>query len=239
MIEAIAAVLLPLLAATPAAGAAPAADAGQVRAEHAPMAPEVKSLVDRMQAFYERTSDFTTSFRQEYAYKAFKRTQTSTGKIAFKKPALMRWDYEKPSPRSIVLSGDKVYLYEPGDGSTPPTLTKGAFDSGQLSASVTFLWGKGKLADEFSIARIACDKCKGVLLELTPLAPDPRFKKVRFEVDPRTAMVTRSVVFDQAGNENAVTFLDVKTNVGLGHDHFTLSPPENTVIHDYTAKPKG
>ena len=227
MFKATFAVLLPLLAA-----------ASPQDTESPAMTPEVKALVERMQAFYERTADFTASFRQEYSYKLFKRTQTSTGKPAFKKPGLMRRDYEKPSPKSIILAGDRVYLYEPGDGTSPPTLTKGAFDSGQLSASVTFLWGKGKLADEFSIVRVPCQKCRGALLELTPLRPDPRFKKVRFEVEPRTAMVTRSVVFDQAGNENAVTFLEVKTNVGLGPDHFTLSPPENTVIHDYTAKTK-
>ncbi|MFL5318425.1 MAG: hypothetical protein ACJ790_02125, partial [Myxococcaceae bacterium] len=42
------------------------------------MAPDVKALVDRMQAFYEKTADFTASFRQDYHYKAFKRTATSS-----------------------------------------------------------------------------------------------------------------------------------------------------------------
>lgn len=220
------------------AAQAPAASE-QVEAEpaKAPMAPEVKALVDRMQGFYEKTSDFTTSFRQDYLYKSFKRTQTSTGKIAFKKPALMRWDYEKPAAKTIILAGEKVYMFDPGDGKAPPTLTKGAFNSSQLSASVTFLWGRGKLADEFAIAQIACDKCQGTLLELTPLRVDPRFKKVRFEVDPKTATVTRSIVFDHDGNENAITFSDIKTNTGIAQDHFTLTPPENTVVNDYTQKP--
>ena len=58
-----------------------------------PMTPEVRSLVERMQAFYERTTDFTADFRQDYAYKTFGRTVTSTGTVAFQKPAKMRWDY--------------------------------------------------------------------------------------------------------------------------------------------------
>src|SRR5262245_12132177 len=57
----------------PAAPAAPAST------------PEVKALVDRMQAFYEKVGDFTASFKQDYTYKIAKRTQTSTGKVTFRK----------------------------------------------------------------------------------------------------------------------------------------------------------
>src|SRR5262245_45844177 len=87
--------------AAPAAAPAPAvtsSDAGTAPAKPQPAAApsaDVKALVDRMQSFYEGTQDFTASFRQDYTYKAFKRTQTSTGKVLFKKPGMMRWEYEK------------------------------------------------------------------------------------------------------------------------------------------------
>ena len=42
-------------------------------------APDVKALVDRVPAFYEKTNDFTADFKQDYTYKAFKRTQRSSG----------------------------------------------------------------------------------------------------------------------------------------------------------------
>jgi outer membrane lipoprotein carrier protein len=198
-----------------------------------PMAPEVKALVDRMQSFYEKTDDFTASFRQEYTYKAFKRTQTSTGLVTFKKPGLMRWEYAKPSPKSFVLAGEKVYAYDP----EAMTLTKASINTHQLSASVTFLWGRGKLADEFDISRAECKACKGPLLELDPVKPDPRFKQIRLEVDPKTAQVVQSTVVDPDGSENAIRFSDLKTNTGVGPDTFKLNPPEGTQIVDLT-KPK-
>jgi outer membrane lipoprotein carrier protein len=170
-------------------GAAPAQAAAQARK---PMAPEVKSLVERMQSFYEKTDDFTASFKQEYTYKAFKRTQTSTGLVTFKKPGLMRWEYAKPSPKSFVLAGEKVYAYDP----EAMTLTKASINTHQLSASVTFLWGQGKLADEFDISRAECKACQGPLLALDPVKPDPRFKQIRLEVDPKTAQVLQSTVVD-------------------------------------------
>jgi outer membrane lipoprotein carrier protein len=197
----------------------------------AAMNPDVKALVDRMQAFYEKVQDFTADFSQSYTYKMAKRIQTSTGKVTFKKPGMMRWEYEKPTPKTFVLAGDRAYTYDP----QAMLLTKAAFDQSQLSASVTFLFGTGKLEKEFTISRVDCPKCTGTLLELLPLKPDPRFKKVRLEVDPKTAQVLRSIVYDPDGSENAITFSNLKTNVGVNKDVFVLNAPEGTQIQDLTA----
>jgi outer membrane lipoprotein carrier protein len=219
---------------------APAAEAAKPAAEAAKpavkgsVAPEVKALVERMQAFYEKTEDFKASFKQDYKYKAFRRTQTSTGTVTYKKPGLMRWEYENPSPRTFVLAGNKVYAYDP----PAQTLTVGSVDTNKLSASVTFLFGQGRLADEFHIKKGACADCKGTLLVLDPAQPDPRFRQVRLEVDPKTAQVLKSTVVDPDGSENTIAFLDLKTNVGISKDSFRLDPPEGTRIDDFTKQKK-
>jgi len=213
-----------------------ALDGGVARAQAKPMSPEVKDLVDRMQAFYEKTQDFTAEFQQVYSYKTFKRVTKSSGKVTYKKPALMRWEYEtqdgKPSPRTFVLAGDRVYAFDPA----AKLLTRAAISTNQLSASVTFLWGQGKLADEFSIEVASCKDCSGTLLELTPLVADPRFKRVKLEVDPKTAQVIRSIVVDPDGSENAITFLKMVTNTGVDEAHFKLSPPPGTQVQDFLPK---
>ncbi len=196
----------------------------------AALTPEVKALVDRVQSFYEKTTDFTADFKQDYTYKAFKRTQTSGGKVTYAKPAQMRWDYQKPSPRTFVLSKDRVTMLDP----EAQTLTTTSIATSQLSASVTFLWGQGKLADEFAIAKKDCKDCKGTLLELTPLKPDPRFQKVLLEVDPKTAMVLKSTVIDPDGSENAITFGAMQLNTGVDLKKFQLDPPPGTQVIDYT-----
>jgi outer membrane lipoprotein carrier protein len=145
----------------------------------------------------------------------------------------MRWEYEKPSPRTFVLAGSKVYAYDP----PAQTLTVGSVDTSQLSASVTFLFGQGRLADEFHIKKGTCADCKGTLLVLDPAKADPRFRQVRLEVDPKTAQVLKSTVVDPDGSENAIAFLELKTNVGVSKDSFKLDPPEGTRIDDFT-KPR-
>lgn len=204
-------------------------DAGLRAVKKAELAPDVKALVDRVQAFYEKTQDFTADFTQEYTYKAFKRTQTSSGKVTFKKPALMRWEYEKPSPRTFVLAGDRVFAHDP----EAKLITRAALSTNQLSASVTFLFGVGKLENEFSIVKKACAKCTGTQLELTPLVPDPRFKKILLEVDEQTAQVRKSTVIDPDGSENAISFIGLTTNVGINESHFKLTPPPGTQVQDF------
>jgi outer membrane lipoprotein carrier protein len=142
----------------------------------------------------------------------------------------MRWDYEKPSARSFVLAGTKVYAHDP----EAKTLTVAAIDTSQLSASVTFLFGQGKLQDEFAISKGDCKDCKGTLLILDPLVKDPRFRQVRLEVDPKTAQVRRSIVIDPDGSENAITFGVLQTNQGVDRAVFKLTPPADTQVMDYT-----
>jgi outer membrane lipoprotein carrier protein len=193
----------------------------------------VMPLVERMQKFYETTADFTARFEQQYTYKTFKRKQSSAGTVVFKKPGQMRWDYQQPSAKVFVLSGERAYAYDP----EALTLSKTAINTSTLSASVTFLFGRGRLADEFNITQGECKDClgQGVLLVLSPKKPDPRFKQVKLEVDPSSAQVTRSIVIDPDGSENAIRFFDLKTNVGASADTFRIEPKAGTQIIDMTA----
>jgi outer membrane lipoprotein carrier protein len=223
--------------ATPTAAkpAAPAADAAKpAQTVKGSVAPDVKALVDRMQAFYEKTNDFKADFKQDYKYKTFRRTQTSTGTVIYKKPGLMRWEYEKPSKRTFVLAGSKVYAHDP----EAQSLTVASVDTSKLSASVTFLFGQGKLADEFNIKKGTCADCKGTLLVLDPAQPDPRFRQVRLEVDTNTAQVLKSTVVDPDGSENTIAFLNLKTNVNIEADSFKINPPQGTRVDDFTKQKK-
>jgi outer membrane lipoprotein carrier protein len=209
-----------------------------------PLAPEVKALVDKVQSFYERTHDFTADFRQDYTYAASRRSTSSSGTVTYKRSAQMRWEYSKPSPRTFVLVQDRAYMYDP----QAKLLTRASINTNQLSASVTFLWGQGKLADEFSITQKPCVECETVtaahpkatvLLELVPFEPDPRFKKVQLEVDLVTAQVVKSTVFDPDGSVNAIVFLNLKANAGVEDKAFKLSLPPGTQLQDFLVPDAG
>ena len=94
---------------------------------------------------------------------------------------------------------------------------------------------------ELSSRRTSLTRAEAVyrtLMVLDPVRPDPRFRQVRLEVDTKTAQVLKSTVVDPDGSENAISFLDLKTNVGIAADSFKINPPEGTRVEDFTKQTK-
>ncbi len=218
----------------PAAGPAPAAPVpggapqGAAASPAAPD-PKVKRAVDQMQRFYEETKDFTATFQQNYQHKGFP-SKRASGTVRFKKRGgSMRWDYLKPDEKVFVISGKKIFTYD----KEAKQLTVGSIDTDRLSASITFLWGQGRLEREFDIRSAdRKDLSGGIALELSPKAADPRFREVFFLLDPTTYAVKESLVVDPDGSENRVAFLDVKTNTGFTDEVFQIEHPKDTqIIH--------
>ena len=198
--------------ATPAVAAeAPPAPAPAPRAD-----PEVAAAVKKMQAFYGRTKGFDTRFEQRFVAGAGSRLGgVAGGRIRFRKPEggtgpLMRWDYD--DGRILLLVKDTSWTYDPDTKQA----TEYRVDPAQLSAAVTFLWGQGRLSEEFDITRATrADLADGLALALEPKKPTSAFSRVFLVVDPATGVVRQSVVVQPNGAENRIRFLEPKTDVKL------------------------
>lgn len=209
-----------LLLATPAPAAPPPTAPTETQAA-------ARSAVRSMQAFYEKLTDCSVSFTQTYVNEAFKKTLQSSGTLRFKKPGMLRFDYSAPEAKSFVVKNDRITSYVPA----AQQAMVGSFKADQLSASVTFLFGKGNLESEFTVHPAdRADLAAGTALLLLPKRDDPRFQKLYFVVDPQTSSVRESVVVDPSGNENRFDFKNIKANTGLSEKDFDDSLPKGTQI---------
>jgi outer membrane lipoprotein carrier protein len=195
--------------------------------------PAVGAAVAKMQGFYERTKGFDTRFEQRFSAGAGSRLGggVAGGRIRFRKPEggtgpLMRWDYD--DGRILLLVRDTSWTYDPDTKQA----TEYRVDPAQLSAAVTFLWGQGKLADEFRIARATrTDLGDGLALALDPKKPSTAFERVFLVVDPATGIVRQSVVVQPNGAENRIRFLDPKVDAKVdaaAFDPAKAFPPGTT-----------
>ena len=189
-------------------------------------APEAPALAGKVQAYYEKTKDFAANFVQTYTYSAAGRSQTSRGTLRVKKPGKLRWDYLDPSKKTIVVNGARLVQYEPEENQA---FVDEHFDASAMSAAVTFLLGKGKLAREFELSAEAADR-----LVLTPRKPDARVDRVVLTVSD-SGEVTDTRVVDGSGNVNEVEFQKLQRNVGLKDDVFDLELPKDV----HLVKPPG
>src|SRR5512147_2814915 len=138
--------------------------------------PAAADLARKVQAYYERTQDLEARFQQVYTYSGFGRKQVSSGTLRVKKPGMMRWDYEKPTAKTIAVKGSRLVQYEPQEHQA---YVDEKFDASAMSAAVTFLLGKGDLAREFDLAT-----GDGGTLVLRPKVPDPRVESIALTVGP-------------------------------------------------------
>jgi outer membrane lipoprotein carrier protein len=203
-----------LLAVAPAA--APAAPA--------PGRLPLPVVIEKMQKNYDQARDFRAHFSQKYTNVAFNRTKVSSGEVAFKKGGRMRWDYDKPDPQMFISDGKTLWLYEPEDKQA----FRQSLKESQLPGALSFLLGKGKLADEFEIApagEIAYGNKVDYRLSLKPKQPQATYKSIYFIVDAKTFYVTETVLVNAQGDINDITFSDVKVNTKLPDTLFKWSVP--------------
>jgi outer membrane lipoprotein carrier protein len=176
------------------------------------------ALAQKVQAYYEKTADLEARFTQTYTYAAFGRAQVSKGTLRVKKPGKLRWDYDSPSKKSIVVNGSRLVQYEP---EANQAYVDERFDASAMSAAVTFLLGQGRLDKEFDLSVDGEGR-----LVLTPKKPDPRVERVVLTVGGG-GEVTATRVEDGGGNVNAIAFEDLKRNVRLKDGAFTLELPKD------------
>jgi outer membrane lipoprotein carrier protein len=212
-------------ASSAAAPPAPAAASTAVPVTNA----EAQALVDKVQAFYDKTTSFESEFTQEFTATLHNKKTSSTGTVVFVKPGKMSWRYNEPKGNRIVSNGTKLRVYEEANAQMYET----AVDKAQYPAALSFLTGQGKLGDTFGFELKNGADMKfpgGQVLIGTPKTPSPAYKKVLFYVDTATSQVRRVMILDNQGSKNRFDFNKPKLNGTVAETEFNFEPPANTTI---------
>ena len=64
-----------------------------------------EAIVDSLQKNYDTTTDFTADFQQETEVKNINRTLKASGKLSFKRPGKMLWNYDEPKGQFVIADG--------------------------------------------------------------------------------------------------------------------------------------
>lgn len=182
---------------------------------------DAQNMVRAMQAYYDSAQSYSADFVQNYESVDGIKNQ-STGTVWFKKPGLMRWDYEKPEPRFLLSDNKFFWSWEP----VYRQYCKQNIQSAQLPTALTFLAGKGQIQDDFNVS-IASIKAANVTLKLSPKTPSTSYESILFDLLMPTAKVYRVTIQDSMGNTNTITFKSPELNAKLDPKLFTFTPPKD------------
>jgi len=202
-----------------------------VQAQGAPEPSDARTVAARVQSFYDQTRDVSADFYQTYVNQLYKRTDRSHGKVTFKKPGMMRWDYAQPNGKVIVSDGKRLVMYEPGEDGDKGQYAEQQVSGAQLPQALSFLMGTGRLEEGFTFRLLDAARegyPNGDVLELQPKQPTPHYARILFYVerDPRLrGLVRRILIIDEAGNRNRFDFSALKFNASVSEEPFRWSPP--------------
>lgn len=195
-------------------------------------APDAATVTAKVQKFYQDIGDYQSNFTQVYTDVAAGEETKSGGKVFFKKPGKMRWDYYdrkdgKTTVNKVLVSDGKEFnIYE----AAYAQYYRQCLGDSQLPSAISFLMGTGDLATEFDTKLLKAKQEGTMRLELTPKKSSGKYKKIVFRVDAATYAVTQTTVHDPYGNTNVITFKKAVINKKLPDAGFSFPPPKGARI---------
>jgi outer membrane lipoprotein carrier protein len=182
------------------------------------------AVLDKIQDHYKHTSSFTAKFTEQLTGIGGTK-HTRGGQVWYKRPGMMRWEFDSPQKEIVVSDGNKLYDFQPDLNQVLELPLNRAFKS---SAPLTFLLGMGDLRRDFN-ATVSAVPAEHVLkVALTPKGGGDR---VEMELDSSNYDLKGAKVTDALGNTTSIAFSSVKTNVQVADSmfHFQVPPGVDVV----------
>ncbi|PIE33228.1 hypothetical protein CSA56_12980 [candidate division KSB3 bacterium] len=189
--------------------------------------PTLDTIIDRVQAEYERTQDIYATFTQISRLRSLPAPKQSEGIVYFKKPGKMRWEYTNPEQQLLVSDGKTMWFYVTEDSQV---IVQNAEDAYGSRTPVTFLSGMGKLQNDFYMKLLPAGENGEYKLELLPKQPQPELAKLILSVDPNAYRIIHTAVYDPYGNITDVFLHNIETNTTPPDDLFSLAIPDGVDV---------
>lgn len=185
------------------------------------MAADINEVLTGIHKNYADMRDMKARFVQEAYNRISKMTLKETGTVFIKRPGLMRWDYQSPHIKQLVINGHTTWFYIPEDRQ----VVKGEIGE----TAFAFLTHNRSLTEDFSAA-IGPQEGSLVVVELTPKKKMGSIAKVRLAVTPATWNVEQVITVDGFNNTTTITLSDMQMNTNLSSGLFDFNVPKGVRV---------
>jgi len=192
--------------------------------------PAIGDTVQKLQSSYEKAKDLKSDFVQEATIKSIKKTEREEGKVFFKNPKNMLWEYTKPQGKKLVINSQKAWLYLSREKVVYTQKSESIFQSKFL---INFFSGSGRLKDDFTIKYAepkALDKEGNYLLVLIPREKTAACNSVKLTIDKNNFYILQVSFDDVMGNSTTLKFSNISINTGLSQKMFQFKPPAGVEV---------
>lgn len=220
---------LAMLAAVPSM-AAPSAGSNKVPDPSAPGlsgAQRLQALLDRVRIEQQKLKTLEARFVQHQESSMLAAPEESKGVFSYAAPDRVRWEYQQPSPITVVIQGDQMTTWY-RDLRRADLVKVGRYSNQVLK----YLGASGNmqtLLDYFTV-KLSMPEKKGdpYRMALVPRYAriSKRLKTMTLWIDSASFFPTRMEYVEADGDTTQYEFLDLKRNAPIPADRFVLKLPK-------------
>jgi len=187
----------------------------------------VDTLIDRIQANYDRTPALTAEFVQVATLTSIDQQQTSAGRLFIAKPHHIRWEYTQPDAQTILYDGSALRIYTPR---RQQVLQSKIEEDNRNNVALLFLAGVGRLREAFDITVLPNTETDRRRLRLLPRSPQASFTELHIAVNPTSYFIEQLTIHDTIGNITEIHLSALETHSALPAPTFELVLPPHTEV---------
>jgi len=224
--------------------------------EAAPQQPaeEAKTIANLLEHYYHNAKTLRAVFLERYT-EGHKDSRVESGTVYFKRPGLMRWEYDSPEKKLFLVDGKTAWFYVPYDHTVTKAPVKESYDLRTPLALLTDKVDLSRLCSKIDLAEQPGVPETNAVLRCLPkgenkgaagsragsaqpemaLPGDVDFTEVLLEVDKSSGELARIEIREPGGIELEYRFGNWLEDQSQPDSMFHFQVPEGVAIVDGAA----
>jgi len=180
--------------------------------------------------------DLKANFQQTKVFTLFEDKTESGGKLTYKRPGKILWEFEEPNPSKLVINKEIAWLYLPKIKQVQKVNLK---DKAQTeSLLIGFGTSAAEIQDSYEVNLVGADKVdqkEAYILELIPKKElSSYFSKILLWIDQEKWIPTKTELVESSGDTTTIEFTAIQLNTHIPDDLFNFKIPNGAEVIDYS-----
>ena len=164
-----------------------------------------QQIIKKLETRY-NAADFSANFSQESTLKALDITDTAAGKVWFKHPGMMRWEYEHPEKYAIISDGKNLWIYRPEDNQVVIGNAMTYFGNGK---GASFLSNFRLVQDAYTVSIAKPPNDDHYTLKLVPKQKQMDLSAIFLNIEKKSLDIKSVLTLNDYGDETRIEFSDL------------------------------